>query len=198
MKKRGQIQNRVFIFAASLIILAVIVIWGYKSISGLQEKQDQATLLKFKAQLEADIESAANDFGSKRTELYFLPQGFDEICLVDSARIDAADIVNRPVVKDSVESGAKANLFLLGKNEFEAFDVGNLGMAEFPHYWCVETKVGKIELTYEGKGGEAMVETPISQKFCENAESVGLCDQLDFLFGTGYKAACCTMYNKCC
>lgn len=198
MKKRGQIQNRIFLFAAALIILAVIVIWGYKAISSMQEKQNQAALIKFKTQLAADVESAANDFGSRRSERYFLPTNFDEMCLVDTTRVDANDILNHPVVMDNVDNGAKANLFFLGKNEFEAFDVGNLGLAGFPHYWCVETKIGKIELTYEGKGGEAMVKMPVSERSCQHAQDETYCDRLDTIFGTGSRDECCNKYTKCC
>ena len=198
MKRRGQIQNRIFLFAVSLIILAVIVIWGYKAISGLQEKQNQAALIKFKTQLDADIDAAANDFGSVRSNKYFLPTNFDEMCLVDTTRVKADNILNHPVVKDNVESDADANMFLLGKNKLEVFNVGNLGLFNYPHYWCVKTKVGKIELTYEGKGGEALVKTPVNEIYCQRASDNGLCDGLIIVFGPGYREECCLKYTKCC
>ena len=33
---------------------------------------------------------------------------------------------------------------------------------------------------------------------CTNAQSAGLCNGLDFVYGSGYKAACCTNYGLCC
>lgn len=37
-----------------------------------------------------------------------------------------------------------------------------------------------------------------SQSACQNAETNGLCDGLDIVYGTGYKAACCSEYGLCC
>ena len=37
-----------------------------------------------------------------------------------------------------------------------------------------------------------------SFNLCQNADSNGLCDGLDILFGEGYKAACCSEHSLCC
>ena len=37
-----------------------------------------------------------------------------------------------------------------------------------------------------------------SQSACQNAETNGLCDGLDIVYGIGYKAACCSEHNSCC
>lgn len=37
-----------------------------------------------------------------------------------------------------------------------------------------------------------------SQNVCQNAETNGLCDGLDIVYGIGYKAACCNEYTLCC
>ena len=36
-----------------------------------------------------------------------------------------------------------------------------------------------------------------SQSVCQNAETNGLCDGLDIVYGTGYKAACCSEHGLC-
>ena len=37
-----------------------------------------------------------------------------------------------------------------------------------------------------------------SQNACQNAETKGLCDGLDIVYGIGYKAACCSEHGLCC
>jgi len=37
-----------------------------------------------------------------------------------------------------------------------------------------------------------------SQSVCQNAETSGLCDGLDIVYGIGYKAACCSEHSLCC
>ena len=37
-----------------------------------------------------------------------------------------------------------------------------------------------------------------SQDACQNAETNGLCDGLDIVYGIGYKAACCSEHSLCC
>ncbi len=37
-----------------------------------------------------------------------------------------------------------------------------------------------------------------SQDVCQNAESNGLCDGLDIVYGIGYKAVCCSEHGLCC
>ena len=37
-----------------------------------------------------------------------------------------------------------------------------------------------------------------SQSACQNAETNGLCDGLDIVYGIGYKAACCSEHVLCC
>lgn len=40
---------------------------------------------------------------------------------------------------------------------------------------------------------------PISaESACQNAETNGLCDGLDIVYGIGYKAACCSEHGLCC
>jgi len=37
-----------------------------------------------------------------------------------------------------------------------------------------------------------------SSDICQNAESSGLCEGLDIVFGEGYMASCCSNYELCC
>lgn len=48
---------------------------------------------------------------------------------------------------------------------------------------------------YAGNCNTAPITNPLT---CDYAQTNGLCDGLDVLFGSGYKVACCTENSKCC
>lgn len=58
----------------------------------------------------------------------------------------------------------------------------------------------KLTHTIAGSLRAKIVEgQPISsQNICQNAETNGLCDGLDIVYGIGYKAACCGEFGLCC
>ena len=65
-----------------------------------------------------------------------------------------------------------------------------------------------ISYTIEGKLAHNMIGTlkakvapgsPVSsQSACQNAETNGLCDGLDIVYGIGYESACCSEHGLCC
>lgn len=46
--------------------------------------------------------------------------------------------------------------------------------------------------------GNTKTGTTTSYNTCKNAENGGSCNQLDSLYGSGYKCLCCTEHNLCC
>ena len=197
-QKRGQISSQIFVYILALIIVAMILLFGYKAISNMQKRSEKVVLIQFKTQLKNDVKQLSNDYGSVRIEKYKLPSGFDEICFVDLKNVNPSDIVNHPIIKDSVESGVKENIFLLGKNNFDTLYVKDLELSSYPYLSCISSKIGSVELRIEGKGNAVVIKTPPYQKYCQNAKNGGLCNGLDIVFGSEYKSECCKEYGLCC
>ena len=196
--KRAQIQSQHLIYIFALVIVVLILILGYKTTSGYQRKTDQISQIQFEQKLRNDVESLSSDYGSVKVKEYQLPPGFDEICFVDLEKVDTENIFNYPLIKDSVKSGVKANVFLLRENDnkFEESYIEGLKLQNFPYYSCVKSK--KAELTIQGLGDGAVVKAPPNEKYCKNAQDDNLCNLLDSVLGSGYKAECCTKYSLCC
>jgi len=59
---------------------------------------------------------------------------------------------------------------------------------------------GKLTHTIDGTLRTKVVEgqSVSSQNVCQNAETNGLCDGLDIVYGVGYKVACCGEFGLCC
>jgi len=69
---------------------------------------------------------------------------------------------------------------------------------------------GLINISYTAEGklshnvigalkAKVVAGSPVSsQSACQNAETNGLCNGLDIVYGSGYKAACCSEHVLCC
>jgi len=67
--------------------------------------------------------------------------------------------------------------------------------------FIIDYKKGTSGLTRSTKG-QLITKVPdaniVDQNVCQNAQDGGLCDWLDFTYGEGYRAGCCTEYTLCC
>jgi len=80
--KRGQLSSNVFIYLFAIIVVAMILILGYKYIFTTKENIVKSDLILLKNKLSSDIEAISSDFGSTKKVSYSLPQQ-TELCLID-------------------------------------------------------------------------------------------------------------------
>lgn len=199
IKKRGQFSSRVFVFMIILIAIAIILLFGYTALSKVLKKGDQAVMIKFQSELKSDVESMSFDKGSVKVEKYRPPSNFDEICFVDLEEVDPTNI-NNSVIRDSVESGARKNLFFIGKDDFESDYIEDLRLFYFPFFSCIKPR--PVELRIEGRGdGAAVRAVPPDKELClsanDHSDREAMCNALE-VFGLGYRKDCCDEYGLCC
>jgi len=195
-QKRGQVSSQSIILLLAILAIASLLLLGSKSTNPLKLKEDEAVLLQFVDKIKRDIDLVSSNNGAKKSIHYRLPPGYDSICLVDLDNINPVDIKNNPLVKDSVEQERFKNIFLAGENGFYAFYIGELRL-NYPHYYCLKSQT-KTEIRLEGIGNEAIAETPSNENWCKTAQLGDLCDELDVVLGSGYKAGCCNNFGLCC
>ena len=197
MFKKSQIQSKIFIYMLAIMIGGMVLLFGYRVINEMNEKSDKVAFIRFTNKLNEDVESISYEPGSVKTEKYMLPANFGRICFVDLDNIQDTSYLNGyPIVKDSVESKAQKNVFLLKGDNFETFYVESLHLND-PYFHCVDS--GRtINIRMEGLGDGTIILPPPPKDWCQNAESGGLCDGLDVVFGSGYKDRCCDEYGMCC
>jgi len=153
--KRGLIISQVFIYAISLVIIGIILIMGYKYISGTKDTIDKTDILLLKNKLTNDIESITSDFGSEKKVSYsILPS--TELCLVDKDNVNINNLNDYPLIKDSLEDNIEKNAFLVGNSIFESFYIGELEIND-PYFLCLKPVSGKINFVIEGKGNKALI-----------------------------------------
>jgi len=159
--KRGQISGNVFIYIFAIIVIALILILGYKYISSTKENIAKTDLILLKTKLTSDIESISSDFGSSKKVSYSIPDQA-ELCLIDLDKKD--EILSNlrsnfnALIKDSIESNVKKNAFVFNKDIFESYYLGDIEINE-PYFKCFKPVAGKISFVVEGKGDRALILT---------------------------------------
>jgi hypothetical protein len=83
MNNKGMGIGQVFIFIISAITFALIMIFGYQSISQFIESGEEVAFVQFKTGLENDVKKIYTEFGSTRISEYNLPSEYEQICFIN-------------------------------------------------------------------------------------------------------------------
>ncbi|MBI2134488.1 hypothetical protein HYU09_00725 [Candidatus Woesearchaeota archaeon] len=155
MQKRGQGGEAI----RYLLIAAVIIFVTFFGYSIVQKAGDKACLAEI-AQFEIGLKNLDKTvkYGSVKEFTEQVPCSADEIYFFDLSKDINLDFLKHlPLLKDSVESKAQKNIFLVKDNRIMgSLYAGNLDIG-FPDYICFLPKFGKINFFVEGKGAEAAV-----------------------------------------
>ncbi len=159
--KRGQLSSSVFIYLFAIIVIALILIFGYNYISKTKENLVKTDLILLKNKLTSDIGAISLDYGSSKKVFYSVPESA-ELCLFDLDKKD--EILNNlpanfnPLVKDSIQGDVKKNTFVLSNSIFESYYINNIEINE-PYLECFKPIAGKVSFTIEGIGNKALILT---------------------------------------
>ena len=157
--RKSQISGMVFVYIFSAIIIALILIFGYKSIVGTKEKVEQTELAISKNEIISDIGAIKTDFGSSKRVSYSIPSQ-TQLCLFDLEKRDAI-FENlpegfNPLIIDSIRNNVRKNAFVWGNEIFEPFYVGEIEIRE-PYFYCLKPIAGKVSFVIEGLGNRTLI-----------------------------------------
>ncbi|MBI2124885.1 hypothetical protein HYT92_03780 [Candidatus Pacearchaeota archaeon] len=155
--KIAQLYGQVFIYLLTIILISIILIYGYSSIKNFRQKTDEVVIIKFQKDLKNAIESIANDYGSISRKELQLTDDATKVCFVES--VDSFDKANPlsntrldEIVKDSIKSSDK-NVFLMEKSIRSSFFAGKISVDR--DVLCIKSSINKVTLRLEGKGDHA-------------------------------------------
>lgn len=138
--KRGVIEGQMFLYVLTIVILVLVLIFGYRMIVNFQERSEDLKLIKFKQDLQATIEGVT--FGTKKIRTFDLPSGYKEFWLVDLVTLGNCPTEVPPLIQDSVSSGSPENAFLIGPEKFEAWEMERVHVAR----GCLHSTVTRNQL----------------------------------------------------
>lgn len=154
--RKSQIQTQVFVYILSMIVISLILLYGYNAIKGFREKQEQITGIELENQLKALINSASPKYGSIEKGDLAMPSEYNMICFVDNTKMgyDNNDCgLQEPsaaIVKDAIQFST-ANIFLIPDGS-KNFKIGNIKVDDSSGCICITKTGSNAVFRVEGLG----------------------------------------------
>lgn len=169
--KKGMGIGQVFIFIMAALTFALIMIFGYKAISGFLDSGEQVEFVQFKTGLEKSVKQIYTEYGSVRIKDFNLPEKHEQICFVnmDYEKAGINNEMEELCAKDAFacdmweqardEGGygsVDANVFLKPSAgvPIKVFKISvvDIETEEAVGYYCTDIKNGQFTIMIEGKG----------------------------------------------
>ncbi|HLC88644.1 MAG TPA: hypothetical protein VJG49_01275 [Candidatus Nanoarchaeia archaeon] len=168
LNKKGLGVGQVFIFIVAAISFALILIFGYKAITGFLKSGEDVAFVQFKTGLESSIKKIYTEFGSVRVERYLTPLTYSQICFVDMDKPYDPELCYFDQIACSVWQGT----FEAGKG-YEGVDENVFLTPPAPvkikvyrvsveeengkNFLCLPIKQGAFSVVMEGRGDKTLL-----------------------------------------
>lgn len=168
--KKSQAQTQIFIYILALVIVSLILLYGYNSIKKLREQTSAIEHIQFKTDLETSIERINFEFGTVEKKSFIIPGSFKQVCFLELERVgDISDEnktiirTNYPIIGDIIDSiigdvGVKENIFLVKSITEESFFIDNISPDGIFH--CFNITRGRLNLKLEALGKKVRISEP--------------------------------------
>lgn len=149
--------SQIFSYVLALVILALVFIFGYKAISGMQERTDEAAFIQFQSDLKNNVETTMN-YGDEKYDEIDVPGDYNKVCFIGLHA--AAGSVTDPIIKDHIESSLKENVFLIEQQlalpkpiyigVIDVVDDGTDGASD--GVLCIDVTNNDVKVKFKGLG----------------------------------------------
>ncbi|MBW2979892.1 hypothetical protein KY360_00565 [Candidatus Woesearchaeota archaeon] len=142
----------------ALILMSLLVLFGYRAIGNMRARGEQAKYIEFRSRITGVIGSTM-DFGSGRRVTMGLPGAYTGLCFIDNeVAINYLGDINDPIISGHIEDGLKENLFLIKGMMAEPPPIyaGEIKL-DPPGMVCVSEELGKVTFKIEGFGKYAKI-----------------------------------------
>ncbi|MDP3698166.1 MAG: hypothetical protein Q8R47_01125 [Nanoarchaeota archaeon] len=166
--KRGIGVGQVFIFIVAAITFALILIFGYRAITGFLKSGEDVAFVQFKTGLESSVKKIYTEFGSVRVERYSAPLTYSQICFVDLDKPYDQDLCNFDQVACSVwketaaagrgYEGVDENVFLTppAPVKIKVYRI-SVEDQDGKNFLCILIKQGAFSIVMEGRGDKTLL-----------------------------------------
>ena len=160
--KKAEIYGQVFVYILMIVVFAAILIYGAHQIQRLMQQGDKIDKERFKLELK-DALADNIEYGDTEVREFKIPGAYEEVCFVGEDTFtnqNAIDNIEQPLIRDSVQSGSKNNLFLYPDGS-DSFDVGPIKTYDTNNapqaFVCITIDNQKITVRLEGIGDATKV-----------------------------------------
>ncbi len=158
-QKKAQMTSQIFVYVLAIIIIAFVLLYGYKSIASMRDKSEQIDLLSFKKDIENEVIKMSGDYGSSRIVTIKVPSKYSQVCFIDLTQNPSSEIqYSHPLIYEAWGDDS-ANVFLMDglAKEFQLIQYQDNFLIEIspPGYLCIDAINTQIQFRLEGVGARA-------------------------------------------
>ncbi len=166
--KKAQSASQIFIYILAILIVGVILIFGYQAVMDFTGRANKITLVQFQKTLQSSIESISNQHGTMKTKEFSLTNEYREVCFASNYNTVYSGLPldsifqDYPLIQDAIDpqSGPVKNVFLVKSNKevAESFDIGQtvVGTPTNP-FKCFDIQNSMLRIQIEGKGDHVVI-----------------------------------------
>ena len=165
MNRKAQNIGQIFIYIVAIVIVAVILIFGYKSIIDFNNRAKQIELVQFQKKLESSIKSITPQYATVKKKDFMISNEYKQVCFVRNYDVDYSSAVlpttfkDYPLIEDSVMSGTGKNIFLIKTNKqiAESFEISEISFEDSDIFNCFNIANSRLSVKIEGKGDHVVI-----------------------------------------
>ena len=130
---KSQIYSQALIYIFTLVLVSIILVYGYNSISSFRSRAAEVSMLKLRSDISNSIKEMASEYQSKKMKEFMLPDGVKKVCFVETYDGKPTNVNDGgPILKDSVETETAApnaeiirirNVFFMDNAIMDSFNV---------------------------------------------------------------------------
>ncbi len=166
--KKGLGVGQVFIFIVAALTFALILIFGYRAITGFLQSGEDVAFVQFKTGLESSVKKIYTEFGSVRVERYSTPLTYNQVCFVDMDKPYDLELCSFDQVACSIWKGTSdagkgyegvdENVFLTppAPVKIKVYKV-SVEVESGKDFLCIPIKQGAFSIVMEGKGDKTLL-----------------------------------------
>ncbi len=172
--KKAQVAGQIFIYIIAIIVVGLIIAYGYSAIKGFSDKGEQVEYITLMSSIQNSVKSMVSDFGSIKRPSIDISGKYTMVCFVDKSRAKDADNTAlcssvpgqekfyEPVACSGWKTG-RDDVFLIpdGSESFSVdstLEISNTGKPyQGQPFICLEVVNNKITLQLESKGDRVVV-----------------------------------------
>ncbi len=167
MDRRGQTAGQIFVYVLAIVVVGLIIAYGYSAIKDFTEKGEQVEYVTLQKGLENSVKAITSDYGSVNRPDVNVPGKYEMICLVDKDRASDAEGtalctevpgqegLYQPIACAGWQAG-RNNVFLIPDGS-DAFDVGDIVIKDNRPFICIDVVNNQANIQLKGLGDKVEV-----------------------------------------
>ena len=156
MNTKAMGVGQVFIFIIAAITFSLIMIFGYKAVTGFTKQGEKVQFFQFKTEVENSIKEIYTEYGAVRIKEFRTPSPTSQICFVDFDASYNDELCTYDVVACTLwetTSGfhnVDQNIFLSPPADVKIKRGAKIKMEQ--GFLCLPVREGSFKIVMEGRG----------------------------------------------